>query len=74
MMDVDFAEANLTQAWFKDCELANTVFDNTNLEKANFTTASNYSIHPIANNIKKASFSQEGIAGLLDNFDIVISQ
>lgn len=56
MMDVDFTEANLTQAWFKDCELANTVFDNTNIEKANFTTASNYSIHPIANNIKKPAF------------------
>jgi uncharacterized protein YjbI with pentapeptide repeats len=74
LTEVDFTETNLVQVWFKDCEMTNTVFDNTNLEKANLTTATNYSINPAHNNIKKASFSQEGIAGLLDSFDIIISQ
>lgn len=73
-MDADFIENNLAQVWFKDCELTNVVFDNTDLEKADFSTAKNCSIHPIANNIKKASFSQDEIAGLLDDLNIVISQ
>ncbi|MGB5462457.1 MAG: pentapeptide repeat-containing protein, partial [Aureibaculum sp.] len=32
----------------------------------------NYSIDPEKNPIKKAKFSQDGIGGLLDKYDIVI--
>jgi hypothetical protein len=52
--------------------LAGATFDNTNLEKTNFTTAFNYSIDPDNNRIKKAKFSVPGVLGLLNKYDIVI--
>jgi hypothetical protein len=42
------------------------------LEKANFTTARNYSINPQINIIKKAKFSFPDVVGLLDVFNITI--
>jgi fluoroquinolone resistance protein len=49
-----------------------SVFDRTNLEKADFRSAGNYSIDPTTNKIKKARFSLDGVAGLLDKYDIEI--
>jgi hypothetical protein len=48
------------------------IFSQTNLEKADFTTAFNYQIDPEQNRMKKARFSPEGIAGLLVKYKIVI--
>ena len=70
--EVDFTEANLALAVFENCDLAGAVFDHTNLEKADLISSFNYSIDPVTNSIKKAKFSQSGIHGLLDQFDIVI--
>ncbi len=70
--EVDFTETDLTQAVFNQCDLLNAMFDNTILEKADLRNAFNYSIDPSINYIKKAKFSKEGIAGLLDRYDIVI--
>src|SRR5690606_42157722 len=70
--EVDFTEANLALAVFENCDLAGAVFEHTNLEKADFTSSYNYSIDPGTNIIKRAKFSQSGIHGLLDKFDIVI--
>jgi fluoroquinolone resistance protein len=48
------------------------IFEATQLEKANFLTAYNYSFRPEENKIKKAQFSKEGIIGLLRHYNIVV--
>ena len=72
--EVDFSECDLTSAVFDNCDLLNATFDRTIIEKADFRTAYNYSIDPDNNRIKKARFSKSGIAGLLQKYDIQISE
>lgn len=73
LQETDFAECDLTGAVFENCDLAGAQFDHTILEKADLRTATNYSIHPESNRIKKAKFSLPGITGLLDQYDIEIT-
>lgn len=68
----DFAECDLTLALFDACDLRDAIFENTILEKADFITSSNYVIDPEFNRIKKATFSQDGLRGLLMKYDINI--
>jgi uncharacterized protein YjbI with pentapeptide repeats len=70
--EVDFSECDLTGAVFNECDLTGAVFDCTNLEKADLHSASNYSIDPEKNSIKKAQFSQSGLSGLLGKYDIQV--
>jgi len=72
LREVDFTSCDLSEATFDNCDLTLATFQGTILEKANFLTAYNYSIDPELNKIKKARFSQTGIAGLLDKYDIEI--
>ncbi len=72
LSEVDFTETNLTNAVFDNCDLMNAKFENTILEKADLRTARNYSIDPELNKIGKAKFSIQGIAGLLDKYNIEI--
>ncbi len=72
LQEVDFSEADLSAALLDNCDLALSVFSNTILEKADLKTAYNYSIDPETNYIKKAKFSSNGIAGLLDKYDLEI--
>jgi uncharacterized protein YjbI with pentapeptide repeats len=65
-------ECDLSSSTFDNCNLANAVFQNSVIEKADFREAFNYSIDPEVNKIKKAKFSIAGVAGLLDKFDIEI--
>ena len=71
--EVDFTEADFSEATFDDCDLSGALFDQTNLSKADFRSAFNYVIHPSINQIKKAKFSPDGLAGLLQGFGIHIS-
>jgi uncharacterized protein YjbI with pentapeptide repeats len=73
MQEIDFTEADLSNAVLEKCDLSKTLFDRSILEKADFRTSFNYSIDPERNRIKKAKFSTDGIAGLLDKYDIQIS-
>jgi uncharacterized protein YjbI with pentapeptide repeats len=57
---------------FDNCNLTGAAFDNTTLEKADFRTAHNYSVDPERNRVKKARFSIQGLAGLLNRYDIEI--
>lgn len=66
----DFAACDLTTALFDACDLRDAIFENTILEKADFTTSFNYIIDPEINRIKKATFSQNGLRGLLMKYDI----
>ncbi len=72
LQEVDFSESNLSAAVFDNCDLSGTMFENTILEKADFRTASNYTIDPEINQIKKAKFSFPDVAGLLSKYDIKI--
>ena len=59
-------------AVFKDCDLCYASFHHTNLEKADFTTARNYTLNPAANRLKKAKFSRYGLEGLLTGLGIEV--
>jgi len=72
MKEVTFIGTNLTQSVFGNCNLDNAIFNDTILAGADFTTAYNYKIDPEFNPMKKAKFSSQGIAGLLDKYDIKI--
>jgi uncharacterized protein YjbI with pentapeptide repeats len=73
LQEVDFTEADLREAKFTECDLSQSIFDNTILEKADFRKATNYTIDPNKNKIKKAKFSLPGAVGLLLSFDISVS-
>jgi fluoroquinolone resistance protein len=70
--EVDFADTDLSMAVFKNCDLLNTSFMRTNLEKADLRSATNYSFDPDLNKIKKARFSAEGALGLLAKYNLDI--
>lgn len=72
--EVDFTEGDLSNAVLESCDLARASFDHTILEKADFRTSYHYSIDPEINRIRKAKFSESGLAGLLDKYNIEISQ
>lgn len=72
MQETNFAEADLTAATFENCDLMHAVFDRTLLEKADLRTATNFSINPETNRIKKAKFSITGLPGLLQKYQIEI--
>lgn len=72
LREVDFTEADLSAATFDRCDLAGATFDHTNLEQADFRTAYHHALDPENNRIRKAKFSQTGLAGLLGKYGIEI--
>lgn len=72
LQEADFSETDLSASVFDCCDLQRAVFYNSNLEKADFISSYNYSIDPEHNRIKKASFSRQGVIGLLDKYNIII--
>lgn len=72
LKEVSFIACNLSNSVFENCNLDNAIFNETQLKEVNFLTAYNYKIDPEFNPMKKARFSNEGISGLLDKYDIKI--
>ena len=70
LQEADFSEADMAGAAFENCDLLLATFMHTNLEKADFRSASNYSINPELNRIRNARFSIPGVTGLLTTYDI----
>ncbi|MEE8398304.1 MAG: pentapeptide repeat-containing protein [Desulfobacterales bacterium] len=70
--DVDFEEADLTQADFAGTDLLKSRFIHTNLTEANFTHADSYSIDITVNRTKNARFSLPEAISLLYLLDIDI--
>jgi len=70
LQEVDLTESDLSNAVFTNCDLKAAKFENTILERADLSTAFNYSINPDINRIKRAKFSYPGVVGLLDKYDI----
>lgn len=72
LKEADFSGADLSKAVLSGCDLYRTIFADTNLEGADLRTAVNFSIDPDANRLKKARFSFQNIAGLLNKYGIQI--
>jgi fluoroquinolone resistance protein len=72
LQEVEFITADFTSSIFSNCDLTHARFENTILERADFRSAYNFSIDPELNKITKAKFSQSGIAGLLDKYNLEI--
>jgi uncharacterized protein YjbI with pentapeptide repeats len=72
MEEADFSSANLTKTVFNDCDLSAAIFENSNLEEADLSSAFNFSIDPELNNLNKTRFSTQNISGLLNKYNIII--
>lgn len=70
--EVDFSETNLSRSDCRYSDFSGARFINTNLEHTNLSYATNYSIHPGGNKLKKTVFSSPEVLSLLDVYDIVI--
>jgi fluoroquinolone resistance protein len=68
--DVDFREADLTEASFDGTDLLGALFGGTNLTGADLSTSTNYRIDPSGNTLKGARFSLPEAISLLDGLDI----
>lgn len=73
LKETSFIGANLTSSVFDNCNLDGTIFNDTILKATDFATSYNYKIDPEFNPMQKAKFSIQGIAGLLDKYDILIN-
>ena len=71
-MDVDFREADLSQADFAGTDLSDSLFLATDLTEADLSRACNYRIDPSQNAVKKAKFSLSEAMSLLYSLDIVL--
>ena len=68
--DVDFREADLARADFSGTDLADSLFQHTNLAGADLSTARNYTIAPEHNNLKRTKFSLPEAMSLLYTMEI----
>lgn len=70
--DIDFSEANCEDASFIQSDFLNSRFNQTNLTRADFIDAVNYTVNVFDNQISKAKFSLPEAACLLDSLDIEV--
>ncbi|MEE1945917.1 pentapeptide repeat-containing protein [Pedobacter sp. KR3-3] len=70
----DFSESDLTSTKFHHCDLSGAVFMHTVLNEANFVTSYHFTIDPERNQLRKARFATEGLAGLLANYGIIVEE
>ncbi|MBO9631720.1 MAG: pentapeptide repeat-containing protein, partial [Chitinophagaceae bacterium] len=67
-------DADLGESKMAGCDLLKATFLNTSLEKADLSGATNFTIDPERNKIKKAVFHLYELPGLLAKYDIRIVQ
>jgi uncharacterized protein YjbI with pentapeptide repeats len=72
LQEVDFTDADLRGVELKDCNLAGAIFDHTNLEDADLSTAENFIIDPENNRIQGAHFARHSLEGLLTKYQLHI--
>ncbi|MDX1435555.1 MAG: pentapeptide repeat-containing protein [Anaerolineales bacterium] len=70
--EVDFREADLSQASFMGTDLDRSLFGGANLAEADLSRARNYQIDPASSVLKKARFSLPEAMALLHSMDIVL--
>jgi len=68
--DVDFRETNVKEANFSGTDFLYSLFGNTNLQRANFSDATNYAIDVTNNVIRGAKFSRFEAVCLLESLEI----
>ena len=68
--DADFREGDFHESNFAGCDFLNSVFNGSNLSRANFEDAENYYIDLNVTNIKQAKFSRHEAVNLLSSLDI----
>lgn len=73
LKNVVFIKTKLKGAKFADVDLDGAIFEETDLTEADLVTAFNFSINPKKNIIKKASFSLDGLPGLLHEYKLNIT-
>jgi fluoroquinolone resistance protein len=71
-VDVDFREADLSQADFAGTDLAHSLFSDTDLTEADLSQTRNYHIDPGRNVLRQARFSLPEAMALLYSMDIVL--
>ena len=71
-VDVDFREADLSQADFSGTDLSDSLFLATDLRQADLSRARNYRIDPSQNVVRKAKFSLPEAMSLLYGLDVVL--
>jgi fluoroquinolone resistance protein len=69
----DFSEADCSESIFERCDLSAAVFMQTVLNGANLTSSFNFTIDPERNQLRKAKFSADGLAGLLTSYGIIVT-
>jgi fluoroquinolone resistance protein len=72
--EVSFEEADLTRASCTFTDFSGSRFLRTNLSEADFTGASNYTISPQLNTLKKTKFSLPEAMALLYGLDIILTE
>lgn len=71
--DVDFTETDLSRANLSHTDLSQSRFLHTDLTEADLTGATNYSIAPTRNVLKKTKFSLPEAVSLLYGLDIILT-
>lgn len=71
--NVDFTEAKLMAGNFSRTDLSESIFLHTDLTKANFQGAKNYSIDLRLNSVKGAKFSLPEALALLSGLDVEVT-
>lgn len=71
--NVDFAEADLTQARCSETDFTDARFHNTILTEADFSRAVGYAISPLNNKLRGAKFTLPDALALLASFEIVLA-
>lgn len=72
--EADFADANLSEVDLRGTDFAGARFAKTNFTKADLRGATNYSIRPDSNTLKKAKFSLPEATLLLHGLDIELAE
>lgn len=70
MHDTQFVNTELISCTFDGCDLQNAYFSQSNLDKADFRNANNFTIDPEINRMKNSIFSRVGLEGLLVKYKI----
>ena len=72
MREVDLAQADLTDGFFRGCDFSGSRFLNTDLTRADFRGATNYGIGAQHNILKNTRFSLPEAMALLYGLDILL--
>jgi fluoroquinolone resistance protein len=68
----NFTQTDLSKSKMENCDLLNAIFASTNISGVDFSTNVNFNIDPTQNQVKKAKFAADNLAGLLSRFDLII--